>query len=470
MKKFMDENFLLNSSTAVKLYNEYAKDMPIFDYHCHVSPKEIAEDKAFSDITEIWISGDHYKWRAMRSNGIEEHYITGDADNREKFQKWAETLPYCIGNPLYHWSHLELKRYFNIDEPLNGDTAEKIWYECNNKLNSQDFSVRNIIVNSNVKAICTTDDPADSLENHKKIKEDNNFNVKVLPAFRPDKVVNIHKYPVFFEWLEKLAKVTNNDITNLDSLLSALISRIDFFHGVGCRLSDHGLENVAFYKYNNSEIDSIFQKALAGKALTDIEIKKYQTKMLLFFGEEYAKRNWVMQYHIGVIRNNNTRMYEKLGPDTGFDAVGDFNFSKNISKLLDALEMKNLLPKTIFYNINPKDNFVLGTVLGCFQGSEVPGKIQLGTGWWFNDQKDGIQKQLICFGNLGVLGRFLGMLTDSRSFLSYTRHEYFRRILCNLIGNWVENGEYPYNEKFLKDIIEGICFNNIREYLDVAIT
>ena len=467
MKKFMTENFLLNNSTAVKLYNKFAKQMPIFDYHCHVPAQEIAEDKRYSDVTEIWLGGDHYKWRAMRINGVDEEYITGNKSNREKFQKWAETMPYCIGNPLYHWTHLELKRYFGVEKTLDGDSAEEIWNICNAKLQTPEFSAKNIIKNSNVKTLCTTDDPVDNLKFHNDIKKDTNFNVKVLPAFRPDKAMNINKCDEFFAWIEKLAEITSSDITNLNSFFSALTQRIDFFHESGCRISDHGLDTVPYCEFTDNEVDHILQKALSGQTLTAIEIEKYKTRMLIFFGKEYAKRNWVMQYHIGVTRNNNTRMYEKLGPDTGFDAIGDFNFAQNLPKLLNTLDSNNILPKTILYNANPKDNYVLGTILGCFQNSEIPGKIQFGSGWWFNDQKDGMIQQLTCLGNLGLLGRFVGMLTDSRSFLSYTRHEYFRRILCNLLGEWIENGEYPYNEKYLKDIIEGICYNNIDSYLKI---
>ena len=467
MKKFMDENFLLQNETAVKLYNDFAKDMPIFDYHCHVPPKEIAEDKMYNDITEIWLGGDHYKWRAMRSNGVDEEYITGSKSNKEKFLKWAETMPYCIGNPLYHWTHLELKRYFGIEKPLSPETAEEIWNICNEKLKAPEFSVKNIIKNSNVKALCTTDDPVDTLEYHAEIKKDKNFNVKVLPAFRPDKVVNIHKTEDFINWISKLSEVTKTEIQDLYSLLNALVQRIDYFHEAGCRLSDHGLDNVEYCEFTDDEVNDIFQKVLHWQNITEDESAKFKTRMLLFFGEEYAKRGWVMQYHIGVTRNNNSRMYKKLGADTGFDAVGDFNFAQNLPKVMDALDAKNMLPKTILYNVNPKDNFVIGTLLGCFQGSSVPGKIQFGSGWWFNDQKDGMIQQMTCLGNLGLLGRFVGMLTDSRSFLSYTRHEYFRRILCNLIGEWIENGEYPYDKKYIREIIEDICFNNVSKYINI---
>lgn len=463
----MDENFLLQNETAVKLYNDFAKNMPILDYHCHILPKEIAEDKMYNDITEIWLGGDHYKWRAMRSNGVDEEYITGSKSNKEKFFKWAETMPYCIGNPLYHWTHLELKRYFGVDKPLSADTAEEIWTVCNKKLQTPEFSAKNIIRKSNVNALCTTDDPLDSLEYHLEIKNDKNFGVKVLPAFRPDKVINIHKTEDFLNWITSLAQVTDSDIKNLNSLLAALEQRIDFFHDSGCRLSDHGLDNIDYCECTDSKVNIILKKVLNGNSITEIESAQYKTKILLFFGEQYAKRNWVMQYHIGVTRNNNTRMFNELGADTGFDAVGDFNFAQNLPRLLDALESKNMLPKTILYNVNPKDNFVMGTIIGCFQNSSIPGKIQFGSGWWFNDQKDGILQQMICLANLGILGRFIGMLTDSRSFLSYTRHEYFRRIFCNLLGEWIENGEYPYNEKYLKNIIEGVCFNNINKYLDI---
>jgi glucuronate isomerase len=467
MKEFMGEDFLLQNETAVKLYNDFAKNMPILDYHCHISPKEIAEDKMYSDITEIWLGGDHYKWRAMRSNGIDEEYITGLKSNKEKFFKWAETMPYCIGNPLYHWTHLELKRYFGIDKALSPDTAEEIWNACNQKLQTPEFSAKNIIRKSNVKALCTTDDPLDTLEYHAEIRKDKSFNVKVLPAFRPDKVINIHKREDFFAWIEKLAEITDSDIINLDALLKALEQRIDFFHESGCRLSDHGLDNIEYFQFSDDEIEKIFKKILNGDVITEIETAKYKTKILLFLGEEYAKRNWVMQYHVGVTRNNNSRMFNEIGADTGFDAVGEFNFAQNLPRIMDALEVKDLLPKTIIYSVNPKDNFVVGTIIGCFQNSSIPGKIQFGAGWWFNDQKDGMIQQMVSLANLGLLGRFIGMLTDSRSFLSYTRHEYFRRILCNLLGEWIENGEYPYDEKYLKEIIEGVCFNNINKYLNI---
>ncbi|MCP4179409.1 MAG: glucuronate isomerase [bacterium] len=467
MKKFMNEDFLLQSETAVKLYNDFAKDMPIFDYHCHVPPKEIAEDKMYTDITEIWLGGDHYKWRAMRSNGIDEEYITGSKSNKEKFLKWAETMPYCIGNPLYHWTHLELKRYFGIDKPLSPDTAEEIWNICNQKLNTPEFSVKNIIKKSNVKALCTTDDPLDTLEYHAEIKKDKNFAVKVLPAFRPDKVININKTEEFIAWVKRLAEITNSDISNLKALFKAVAQRIDFFHKAGCRLSDHGLDNVEYSKVADDEIDQIFKKVLNGKPILETEISKYKTKLLLFLGEEYAKRNWVMQYHIGVTRNNNRKLFNKIGADTGLDAVGEFNFAQNLPKIMDDLESKDMLPKTILYSANPKDNFVIGTIIGCFQNNSISGKIQFGSGWWFNDQKDGMIQQMTCLANLGLLGRFIGMLTDSRSFLSYTRHEYFRRILCNLLGEWIENGEYPYDQKYLKEIVEGISFNNINKYLNI---
>ncbi|HJO94646.1 MAG TPA: glucuronate isomerase [Victivallales bacterium] len=467
MKNFMDEDFLLQSKIAKKLYNDFAKDMPIFDYHCHISPKEIAEDKMYSDITEIWLGGDHYKWRAMRSNGINEEYITGSKSNKEKFLKWAETMPYCIGNPLYHWTHLELKRYFGVNKALSPDTAEEIWNICNQKLQTPEFSAKNIIKKSNVRALCTTDDPLDTLEYHAEIKKDKNFDVKVLPAFRPDKVVNIHKTEDFIAWVERLAEITDCDIKNFSLLLKALKQRIDFFHEAGCRLSDHGLDNIEYFQVTDDEIDQILKKVLNGESISETEIAKYKAKMLLFLGEEYAKRKWVMQYHIGVTRNNNSKIFNKIGPDTGFDAVGEFNFAQNLPKLMDDLESRDMLPKTILYSANPKDNFVIGTIIGSFQNSSIPGKIQFGSGWWFNDQKDGMIQQMSCLGNLGLLGRFIGMLTDSRSFLSYTRHEYFRRILCNLLGEWIENGEYPYDEKYLKEIVEGISFNNINKYLNI---
>lgn len=463
MKAFMNEDFLLNSKTAQELYHGYAETMPIMDYHCHLNPKEIAEDKKYRNITELWLGGDHYKWRAMRSNGVEERYITGDAPDKEKFMRWAATVASCIGNPLYHWTHLELKRYFGIDKQLSPDTAEEIWNRCNEILASGQLSARDLIKRSNVKAICTTDDPVDTLEFHQAIAADRTFDIKVLPAFRPDKAINIDKEG-FTEYIVRLGKAANIPILDFTMLKDALASRIQYFHDNGCRVSDHALDPVVFAEASEQEVARIFEKALHGQPLTETEIKEYKTQVLLFVGREYAKRSWVMQLHMGTIRNTNSRMMKQLGPDTGFDSIGDRIFAEDLAKLLNALDTTGELPRTILYCLNPRDNEVLGTIIGCFQGGGIPGKLQFGSGWWFNDQKDGMIRQMTALSNLGLLSRFVGMLTDSRSFTSYTRHEYFRRILCNLIGEWVENGEAPADMKLLGGMVQDICYNNAVNY------
>jgi glucuronate isomerase len=466
MKTFITENFLLNNKIAIKLYHNYAKHMPIFDYHCHLSPQQIAENKKYKNITEIWLGGDHYKWRAMRTNGVAERYITGDADDKEKFLKWAETMPNCIGNPLYHWTHLELKTYFGIEKLLNSETAEEIWEKCNQLLQKDEFSAQALIAKSNVKVVCTTDDSIDSLEYHQAIAADENFTVKVLPTFRPDKSFNIEKAG-FIKWIKKLAGIVGYEITGFSDLTKALGERIDYFHEVGCRISDHALDIVMYEEGTEKEADDILKKALHGEQLKPHEIKKYKTHVLLFLGKQYAKLNWTMQLHIGALRNNNTGMMQKLGPDTGFDAIQDTLVAGPLSKLLDKLEITNELPKTILYSLNPRDNEVLAALIGCFQGEAMPGKMQFGSAWWFNDQKDGMLRQMTVLANLGLLAKFVGMLTDSRSFLSYTRHEYFRRILCNLIGEWVENGEAPYDMELLGRIVQDICFNNAKNYFAI---
>ena len=454
MKTIITDDFILENDTAKKLYS-YAKDMPIIDYHCHLDPKLIAIDYKFDNLGELFLGGDHYKWRMMRSFGVDEKYVTGDASFKEKFRAFAGALQFAIGNPLYHWTHLELKTYFGIDECLTEENADEIYEKCTEMLRKDEFSCRNLIKNSNVEVVCTTDDPIDTLEYHDQIK-DSGFSVKVLPAFRPDKVVNIHK-ETFLPYIEKAGVKTYAE------LKSWLASRIDFFTEKGCSLSDHGLD---FIPWGVGDASAIFDKALKGEALSSEEINAYMSDLLVFFGKEYAKRGWCMQIHVGAIRNNNTRMYKKLGPDTGYDSIAETNLGENLAKILDALEMDNALPKTILYSLNPKDNYVLATLMGCFQGSGIKGKIQLGSGWWFNDQKDGMEEQLKALGNLGVLGAFVGMLTDSRSFVSYTRHDYFRRILCNLIGTWVEKGLYPNDEKMLKKIIQGISYQNAKEYFN----
>lgn len=467
MKDFMNDDFLLENGTAVSLYHQYAKDMPIFDYHCHLSPKEIAENKQYRNITELWLGGDHYKWRAIRSNGIDEAYITGSASDKEKFLKWAETMPYCIGNPLYHWTHLELRRYFGINDLLSSETAESIWERCNQLLKSPEFTARSLIKRSNVKALCTTDDPVDTLEYHLMLAQDKSFDVKVLPTFRPDKAMNIEK-PEFTQWLKKLEQASGFAIKCFEDLKKALEARIAFFHRAGCRISDHGLDPLVFLEGTESQADAVLVKALSGQALSQDEIALYKTQVLLFLGREYARMGWTMQLHMGTIRNSNTRMLKTLGPDTGFDTMGDWNLTVPLSKLLDALDQTQSLPKTILYSLNPRDNEAFGTLIGCFQGG-TPGKLQLGSAWWFNDQKDGMERQLIALANLGLLSRFVGMLTDSRSFLSYIRHEYFRRILCNILGKWVENGEAPNDMTLMGNMIQNICFNNAREYFGIEI-
>ena len=464
MRKFMCDDFLLMTETAKRLYHDYAKHMPIYDYHCHLNPKEIYENKKYKNITEVWLGGDHYKWRAMRSNGVDEKYITGDADDKEKFIKWAETVDQCYGNPLFHWTHLELKRFFGIDLILSKETAEEIWNLANEKLSSDDFRARNLIEMSNVKVICTTDDPIDSLEYHIALKKDTTFKTIVNPAFRPDKGIRIEKEE-FIPWFNRLEEIYGEKIDTIDKYTSALANRIDYFHEVGCRISDHALDPVVFAKASKEEVNAILLKKLSGEELTENEVKQFKTYIMIFLGKEYNKRNWVMQIHTGCIRNVSTNMFNRLGPDTGFDAIGDKTYINELANLLDAIDITNELPKTILYNLNPRDNEAIGALIGCFQDGKTPGKIQFGSGWWFLDQKDGIIRQMTALANLGLLSRFVGMLTDSRSFLSYTRHEYFRRILCNLLGEWVENGELPNDLNKLGKMIENICFNNIDNYI-----
>lgn len=464
MKNFMDDNFLLMNDTAVTLYHDFAKDMPIFDYHCHLNPAEISGNKSYRNITEIWLGGDHYKWRAMRSNGVTEDYITGDRPDKEKFMKWAETIVNCIGNPLYHWTHLELRRFFGIDTLLSPETAEEIWEKTNAMLATNEFTARELIKRSNVKALCTTDDPIDSLEHHIALREDTTFDVRVLPTFRPDKSFNIEKEG-FAQWIAKLGEVTGREITTFAALLEALGERIAFFHQVGCRVSDHALDPVMYAAGPLEDAETIFKKGLNGEDISHEELKIYKGQVMLFLGREYSRLGWVMQLHMGTIRNNSTRMFRELGPDTGFDSIGDRVFAEDLAKLLDALDDTDELPKTVLYNLNPRENEVLATMMGCFQGGGIPGKIQFGSGWWFLDQKDGMIKQMIALGNLGLLSRFIGMLTDSRSFLSYTRHEYFRRILCNLLGTWVEEGEVPKDIELLGRMVQNICYNNVENYI-----
>lgn len=462
-KAFMDDNFLLENETARMLYHDYAKQMPIIDYHCHLSPQEIYENKTYKTITEVWLYGDHYKWRAMRSNGIDEKYITGDASDYEKFLAYAKTLPEAIGNPLYHWSHLELKRYFDVDEVLNEQTAPAIWEKVNAKLSGEGFGARDFIQKSDVRVICTTDDPVDSLEYHIKLKEDSSFDVKVLPSFRPDKGLEINR-ETFLPWIQLLAEVSGIQIREFSDFLAALKSRVEFFHEVGCRVSDHALDYVPYAEATEEEVSAIFAKALSGEKVSLEEEQKHKTYTLIFLGKLYAEHDWAMQYHMNASRNNNYRMFKTLGPDTGFDSMSDSAIAIPLTGLLSELDKEAKLPRTILYSLNPAHNHVIGALIGSYQGGGIPGKMQFGSGWWFNDTKAGMIAQMTTLADLGLLGRFVGMLTDSRSFLSYTRHEYFRRILCNLIGEWVENGEYPADRELLGRIVQNISYNNAKEY------
>ena len=453
MKTIITDDFMLQSETARRLYNDYAKDLPIIDYHCHLNPQLIAEDYEFTSVGELMLAGDHYKWRIIRACGFDEKYVTGDATWKEKFKAFAKAVSLSIGNPLYHWTHLELKRYFDIDEALTEDNADEIYDRCSQKMAQGGFTAKQLIKNSGVKVVCTTDDPMDTLEHHIAIQK-SGFEVQVLPAMRPDKVCNIH-LPTFLPYIEKTGCKTYSE------LKAWLAAAIDRFHQVGCRLSDHGLGTVPFQL---GDAEAVFNKVLAGGTPTAQERDIYMTDLLLFFGREFAKRGWCMQLHMGAQRNNNTRMFEKLGPDTGYDSAAETSVAANLGKFLDALEQENSLPKTILYSLNPKDNLPLATLMGCFQAAPYMGKMQLGSGWWFNDQLTGMEQQMTDLANVGVLGSFVGMLTDSRSFISYPRHEYFRRILCNLIGGWVEKGMYPNDPKMLAKIIRGISFENANAY------
>ena len=460
MKKFMDKDFMLNSETAVKLYNDFAKDMPICDYHCHLSPKAMYEDKQFKSITEILLGGDHYKWRYIRSCGVDEEYITGSKSSFEKFKAFCECLQYAVGNPLYHWTHVELSRYFNINDAVTANNAKDIYDTANAYISEVKMSPSYLINSSNVKYICTTDDPVDTLEYHQKIKEKGHIKAKVLPTFRPDPALSIEK-DSFVPYINRLKEATGIEIKTYKELVEALYKRIEYFHEKGCRISDHSVEYVP---YHDGSAKKAFKKAMAGIKLGKKEIDDFKTSLLCDLAKKYAEKGWAMQLHIGALRNNNSRMFKNLGPDSGFDSIADHEIASNLSALLNAMDKDNTLPKTILYTLNPKDNYVLATMLGNFQSAEVKSKIQFGSGWWFNDQRDGMESQLRALANLGSLPNFVGMLTDSRSFLSYTRHEYFRRILCNLIGGWVEDGEFPDDMDTLGTIIKGICFNNTENY------
>ena len=467
MKQFMDQDFLLSTDTAKTLYHDHAAKMPIVDYHCHINPQEIWEDRRFENITQVWLGGDHYKWRVMRSNGVDEYYITGGASDREKFQKFAEAMPKCIGNPMYHWCHLELQRYFGYHGALNGETAEEVWNLCNDKLqNDPNMTVRGLIKQSGVYMIGTTDDPVDSLQWHEKLAGDPTMETKVCPSFRPDKVLNIEK-PTFAEYMHSLEKVVGFEFGCIGCVKKALTQRIEYFDQHGCRASDHGIVYAPYVEATDEELTAIFHKGMAGEPLTTRENDAYKTALLLHCAREYAKRGWAWQIHYSCLRDMNSEMFGKLGPDTGFDCIAITNCGEQLGKLLDKLFQEKLLPRTILYSLNPADNAQLGTILGCFQGTEVPGKIQHGSGWWYNDTKQGMINQMTSLADLGLLGNFIGMLTDSRSFLSYTRHDYFRRIMCNLIGGWVENGEYPADMAAVGQLVEDIAFNNAKRYFQI---
>lgn len=469
MREFMDKDFLLETETAKKLFHDYAENTPVLDYHCHISPREIAEDRRFENITQVWLGGDHYKWRLMRSFGIEEKYITGDASDYDKFCKWAQCLGRAIGNPLFHWSHLELQRYFGYHGVLNEKTAPQVWTLCNEKLSQPSMSARSLIKQSRVTLLCTTDDPVDTLEWHRQIAEDGSFDVKVLPAWRPDRAMNIEK-PDYLHYLDQLAEAAGmTEISSFAALKKALRKRMEFFASCGCRLSDHGLESIMYRPASDDEVEAIFLKKLNRMTPTEEETLKFKTAFLLFAGREYHRLDWAMQLHYGCKRDNNTLMYEKLGPDTGYDCINTETSSRQLADLLNALAETGELPRTVLYSLNPNDNQAISTVAGCFQDSGAIAKIQHGSAWWFNDHMSGMRDQLISLANLGNLSGFVGMLTDSRSFLSYTRHEYFRRILCSLIGSWVESGSFPADWDTLSQIVRDISYENAKRYFKFEI-
>jgi len=455
METFLNEDFLLSTPTARKLYHEFAEHMPIIDYHCHIDPAEIANDRQYDNITQVWLAGDHYKWRQMRSLGVPERLITGDGSDYEKFIAFANALPYCIGNPVYHWTHLELKRYFDCDIPLSGDSADEIWELCNEKLQNG-LTVRKIIALSNVTGLATTDDPIDTLAYHAALENDPTFHVTVKPAWRPDRLLNIAAEG-FCAYIEKLGQ-----ITNMDTLRSAVLERMDYFDKMGCSASDHGIQAIACIPATEAELNATLAKAMAGERIAQEETLSYQYAMLRFMAGEYARRGWVMEVHYGTLRNVNSMRFEAVGPDTGYDAIAADVSVSGLPKLLDELYRTDSLPKTILFSLNPSDNAMLNTLAGCFQREGTRGLVQQGTAWWFNDTKSGMIEQMTSMANLAPLSNFIGMVTDSRSFLSYTRHEYFRRILCDLLGSWVENGEYPADDKLLKEIVQNICYNNTK--------
>ena len=465
MKKFMDEDFLLSNKTSRQLYHDFAKQMPIIDYHCHLPQAQIADDHNFDNLTQIWLYGDHYKWRAMRTNGVDEKYITGSGSDFEKFEHWAATVPYTMRNPLYHWTHLELQRYFDVHDVLEPGSAKRIYEECSEKLRTPDYSVRSLLRKMDVRTICTTDDPVDSLADHKRLKEES-FAIPILPAFRPDAAMNVDNQSSFNNYLTRLEKASDTSISTYQDYLSALKSRHDFFAANGCTVSDHGLDHIYAEDYTDAEISAAFSKIRSGNNLDETEIRKFKSAMLINFATWDWERGWVQQYHLGALRNNNTRMLQQLGADTGWDSIGDFSQARALSKFLNKLDSVDNLTKTILYNLNPADNELMATMIGNFNDGSVAGKVQWGSAWWFLDQKDGMTRQINALSNMGLLSRFLGMLTDSRSFLSYPRHEYFRRILCNLFGEEIENGELPSDIQWTGKVIRDICYHNAKNYFN----
>ena len=463
MKNFLDNNFLLPNKSAERLYHDYAKQMPIIDYHCHLPPDQIAQDIRFENLTQIWLYGDHYKWRALRANGVNEAYITGNKSDFEKFEKWADTVPYTLRNPLYHWTHLELQRYFGIHDILNPSSAKKIYDDCTNQLQTPEFSVRSLLTKMNVETVGTTDDPLDNLEYHQQIKQDG-FSVKILPAYRPDKAMNADDIEALNVYINKLEQVVSTDIADYDTYLQALKSRHDYFAENGCCLSDHGLEHIYAEDYTEEEIRSIFKKIRANHPLMPLEILKFKSAMLFEFALWDHEKGWVQQYHLGALRNNNARAFRTIGPDTGFDSIGDFSQAKALSRFLNKLDSEDRLAKTIVYNLNPVDNEMMAAMIGNFNDGSVAGKVQFGSAWWFNDQKDGMTRQINALSNMGLLSRMVGMLTDSRSFMSFPRHEYFRRLLCSILGEDIEKGELPADFKWTGKIVQDICYNNAKGY------
>ncbi len=466
MTGFMIEDFILSNETARRLYHEHAAEMPIYDYHCHLPAELIATDHNYDNLAQIWLAGDHYKWRAMRTNGVNERYVTGEATDYEKFQQWAATVPYCIGNPLYHWTHMELKKPFGITDLLNPDTADRIYKNCAEMLQQPDFSVRGLLRKFNVKLVCTTEDPLDSLEHHEKIAAED-FDTKVRTAWRPDKAMAVEDPVAFNDWVDRLGELTGMQINSYNDFLSALKSRHNYFHDHGCRLSDIGLTRTFFVDYSEAELKAVFVKLRKKNRTDNEEILKFKTAMLVELSAMNAEKGWTQQFHIGALRNNNTKMFNKLGPDTGFDSIADYPIADGLAKLLDRLESMDKLTRTIFYNLNPADNATIATLMGCYQDGSIPGKMQFGSAWWFLDQKNGMEQQLQTLADLGLLSRFIGMLTDSRSFLSFSRHEYFRRILCNMLGTQAEQGLIPNDKELLGSIVRDICYNNARQYLEL---